>query len=189
MFPFNNPTFWEYVGAILVAGAVAPFVYMLYVAGRLAIDDLKELYRPTVSLDDPVFGELRFFKFGWLGEVDFSANQSGISIFIGASESGPTDQQRDLYKQIELKYNDLFPEIEKALRNFIDNDLLPTFRDDFVDYVDHDWEFDLCGIEISDGSESGRWSAEYSAIDEEDGDMTYTVEIVNWVVGEVTGDD
>ena len=175
MFPFNNPTFWEYVGAVLVAVVLAPFVYLLYVVARAVYEDRKIDYRSSASSNDPVFGELQFFKsFGsWKGEGTFAAIQSGVTIWVDAAEDGPTAEQRALYRQIEQKYNDLLPEIHKAL----------------AQYVEHDWEFDLGILEISDDTRSERWTAEYHAETEEDGDMMYEVKVVNWVVSDVTGSD
>ncbi len=175
---FNNPAFWEWVGAILVAVALAPLMYLLYFAARAMFDARKNDYlrnQPSASLFDPVFGELQFFEHlgCWEGGLAFSAIQSDVAISIDANENGPTDEQRSLYRQIEQKYNVLYPEIRRAL----------------VEYVEHDWDFDLWGLAISDDTHSMRWTAEFNAMTEEDGDMGYSVEVVNWIVSDVYGSD
>ena len=174
----NNPTFWELVFAALVAVFAAPFLYLLYIAFCIARDALKQRALrglPLVSLRDPVFGKIQYSpQMGcWEGEVQIAAVESRVSITIDATEDGPTEVQRLLFKQIERKYDDLFPAIRDAL----------------TAYVQNDWEFEICEIVINKEDDPEDWAAEYNALTDEDGDMFYSVYFVGWDINDIMDAD
>ena len=101
----NDPDFWEIVGAIVILMAAAPIVYAIYVVARSVYDAWKRgefRNEPTAKIVDPTFGELRLFaNRGWEGEIIFSPTDRPMNVSIDATNSGPTDDQRTLLKQIE----------------------------------------------------------------------------------------
>ena len=154
------------ISFVVIDGALLGAVYLLDRAQTRAD---RVLHR----MKDPVFGEVLLKKNGWEGDVVFRPTTSDVGLSIDSPESGPTEDQRRLFKQIEQRYNDLMPNIRKAL----------------VDYVNHDWKFELCDIEIPRNTESARWTAQYVADTEDDGDMGYFVDVVEWQVDGVSGVD
>ncbi len=73
-------------------------------------------YEPIARMVDPVFGEIEFYKGGsWQADVDFDPLKERMLVFIDAAESGPSEQQRELFREIILRYADLRPQIDAAL--------------------------------------------------------------------------
>ena len=173
----NNPVFWEVLGAILVLIFAAPFVYLIYVAVRVGYDAWRnEGFRngPQARMVVPMFGELQLFgDRGWEGMVRFSATQQDIQVAIDATESGPTVEQSAYFELIAQRCHDLLPEIHESLS----------------ECVAEDWEFELCGVEITADPQVHGWTGQYIAKTDDDGDMGYFVGVVDWKVAGVTGAD
>jgi hypothetical protein len=173
----NNPAFWEVLGAVLVLILVSPLIYMIYAAARMGYDAWKAgtwRNKTEARMVDPTFGVLQLFRdSGWEGEVLFSPTQQPVGILVGGTVAGPTDEQRTLYQRIEQRYEDLLPDIHRSL----------------VQHVEQDWEFALCGIEIPADQGPDKWTGQYVANTEDDGDMGYFVDVVDWKVVAVTGVD
>ena len=127
--------------------------------------------RPEARIIDPTFGELRrLADSSWTGEVVFSPTRQRVAVSIDASAAGPTDEQRSLFKQIEEKYEELLPEISRSL----------------AEYVEEDWQFELCDIELPADPQSDKWTGQYERTGEEEV-LGYFVDVVDWKVAGVTG--
>jgi len=128
----------------------------------------------VAAIDDPTFGDLRLFPDrGWECEVLFSPIGERITVCIDAPRSGPTASQRLLFKQIEQRWGDIFPEISRAL----------------ADYVGQNWTFHLGSIEISAGDGSYNWTGQFTANLKDVDDMGYFVDLVNWRVAGISSAD
>ena len=68
-----------------------------------------------LTLDDPVFGKMRFQKVGfWEGKVQFKPLSSEVEVLIDADPDGPTEEQRRWFKEIEGRYSSFLPQIIDA---------------------------------------------------------------------------
>jgi len=179
---------WMYPDGQLASGAVKGNASLLTIAmwlstcsmvvaavgGIGAIHWAIKLRRPPEArIVDPTFGQLRrIANSEWTGEVMFSPTQRCVAVSIDASADGPTDEQRSLFKRIEQKYDELLPEISRSL----------------AAYVEHDWHFELCDIEIPADPQSDKWTCQYEKTGEENR-MGYFVDVADWKVVGVTGVD
>jgi len=172
---FNRLTFWEVLAAMLIVAAATPVAYLIYIVLRAVRDAWKagEFRRqPEARIVDPVFGELRRVASSeWRGEVMFSPTHQRVGVSIVAAD-GPTDGQRSLFKRIQEKYDELLPEISRSL----------------AEYVEQDWQFELCDIELPADPQSDKWTGQYEKTGEENF-MGYFVEVANWKVAGITGVD
>ena len=172
----NNPTFWEVLGAILILAFAAPVVYLIGVVIRIVYDAWKAgafPQRPEARILDPTFGPLRRSADScWTGEVIFSPTQQSVGVSIDASADGPTDEQRSLFLRIQQKYDEILPEITRSL----------------AEYVEEDWQFELCDIELPADPQSDKWTGQFVKTEEENF-MGYFVDVVDWKVAGVTGVD
>lgn len=161
--------FWPtlVISFVVIDGALLVAAYLLDRAQTHANRILKRI-------NDPVFGAIFLKKEGWEGDVVFSPSSSEVGLSIDSSESGPTERQRKLFQQIELRYINLLPSIHTALVDYVDSD---------------DCNFDLCSIEIPRNVEFAQWTAQFVADLEDDGDMGYFVEVSDWQVKGVSGVD
>lgn len=72
---------------------------------------IAEAFKP-LTLNDPVFGSLRFQKVGiWEGKVQFKPLSVEVEVLVDADSTGPTEEQRRWFKEVELRYPSLLPEI------------------------------------------------------------------------------
>ena len=157
------PLWMEASGAVVAA-----------VGGIGAIFWAIKLRRPPEARSvDPTFGELRrSANSEWTGEVTFWPIRQRVSVSVDASEEGPTNEQKLLFVRIQEKYDELLPEISRSL----------------AEYVEQDWQFELCDIELPADPQSDRWTAQYKKTGEENF-MGYFVDVVNWKVAGITGVD
>ncbi|MBM3883040.1 MAG: hypothetical protein FJ387_25545 [Verrucomicrobia bacterium] len=79
------------------------------------LDSIRDALWP-LRLSDPVLGELRFQTVGlWEGRRYFAPLGREIEFSVDAGRSGPTEQQRQFYREFEAGYRDLEPGFAKLL--------------------------------------------------------------------------
>ena len=66
-------------------------------------------------IEDPTFGTLTYEPPWWRGDVLFRPCSSEVVVNIESDEHGPTDQQRDRFRELDEKYQGLLPLIGAAL--------------------------------------------------------------------------
>jgi hypothetical protein len=66
-------------------------------------------------VEDPMFGELTYKPPWWSGRVLFRPCASEVAVNIESDERGPSDQQRERFRELEQRYPDLLPLIGAAL--------------------------------------------------------------------------
>jgi hypothetical protein len=76
------------------------------------LDRFRRKYR---RVEDPTFGELTYEPPWWRGKVLFRPCSSEVAINIEADEHGPTEQQRNLFRELDRRYQGLLPQIGAAL--------------------------------------------------------------------------
>lgn len=76
------------------------------------LDRFRKKYR---RIQDPTFGELTYEPPWWRGKALFRPCSSEVAIGIEADEHGPTDQQRERFRELVQKYPGLLPSIGAAL--------------------------------------------------------------------------
>jgi hypothetical protein len=136
--------------------------------------------RVLAEMDDPVFGTIRLYKDrGWEGEVQFAPTDSRVGVSIRAESNGPSDQQRELFKEIESRYPGLRASIEQSLCKHV--------GDEFPFKI----EFELVDIEIDEELVPGGWTCQFVPKEVGDpnselGDMGYFVDVVAGKVAAVT---
>ena len=167
---FETPVAWTFLLSFLIVDG--------FLVGLIELFEwLNEREKRIVAtMEDPVFGFIekeKNLENDWITEIDFPPMGSEITLFIDAPESGPTDGQRALYREIVAKYDSLRDEIRQAL----------------VAYVEEDWEFELGTLRIDAGDAPRNWSAQYTADTDEDGDMGYFVDIEDWKIARIVGVD
>jgi hypothetical protein len=78
------------------------------------LDRFRKKYR---RVEDPMFGELTYKPPWWSGRVLFRPCASEVAVSIESDERGPSDQQRERFRELEQRYPDLLPLIGAALWN------------------------------------------------------------------------
>ena len=75
--------------------------------------DLVRLIRRT----DAQFGSLRYLRDArfWEGRALFSPIAAEVEVLIPGEQSGPADEQRAFFNEIQTRYDSLWPEILKVL--------------------------------------------------------------------------
>lgn len=72
---------------------------------------IAEAFKP-LTLNDPVFGTLRFQKVGFLeGKVRFKPLSADVEVLVDGDSTGPTEEQRRWFKEVEDKFPALLPDI------------------------------------------------------------------------------
>jgi hypothetical protein len=154
--------FYQVMGVPLWVGVPVAFLvidgggWWLYRKWEEAIerDDM-----PAAELDDPVFGriELRRNKDSWKGEVRFAPVSQEIMLSVSAGPGGPSEAQRELYRQIEARYRELLPKMH-ALLAAEATSLIEVHQETTTA---NDYAFELAGIEIEETL--NKWIAHYTA--------------------------
>jgi hypothetical protein len=67
---------------------------------------------PPVTMHDPYFGDLVRSYNDWTGHIYFSPLGAEISVALEAEEQGPTEAQREFFRQIESRYAALLKDME-----------------------------------------------------------------------------
>ena len=71
------------------------------------------------TVEDPVFGVLKLEGGLWTGETLFAPLGRTLQIMVKAGEEGPSESQREHYRQVEERYPELTRAIEQALRQLV----------------------------------------------------------------------
>jgi hypothetical protein len=59
-------------------------------------------------LDDPLFGRIRFQSSGfWEGHAHFRPAGKAVEVLIDGGEEGPTEKQREFFRDLEARYPQL----------------------------------------------------------------------------------
>ena len=76
----------------------------------------KDLVRP-IRTTDPQFGNLRYLRDArfWEGHAAFSPIAAEVEVLIPGEPSGPADEQRAFFNEIQTRYDSLWPEILRVL--------------------------------------------------------------------------
>ncbi len=146
--------FWPTL-AVFVLMIDVPCAYLVYRVRRSI--RLNEI--PLAELDDPVFGpiKLRRNPAWWEGEVRFEPVGQDLAVHISAGPEGPSEAQRELYRQIEARYLELLPKMHALLAAEAAS-LIEVHQDTTTA---SDYEFEPAGIEIE--ATLDKWIAEFSA--------------------------
>lgn len=76
------------------------------------LDRFRKKYR---RVEDPTFGTLTYKPPWWSGKVLFRPCSSGVSVNFESDEHGPSQQQRERFRELDQKYQGLLPLIGAAL--------------------------------------------------------------------------
>ena len=76
------------------------------------LDRFRRKYR---RVEDPIFGELAYEAPWWRGEVLFRPCSREVAVNIESDERGPTDLQRNRFRELDQRYQGLLPLIGAAL--------------------------------------------------------------------------
>lgn len=133
--------------------------------------------------NDPVFGELRhqsqiLSHSFWQGKVYFAPVEKEIDVQVVAKKTGVAEAQRDFFRNLKEKYNELEPQIIKFLVEIIKVYHGDQFVDELVAAGFFDGQFELEGLLIPS----------FTTFDDEWGlsfyfrpwDQSYTVFFLNW---------
>ncbi len=76
----------------------------------------KDLIRP-IRMVDPRFGNLRYLRDAgfWEGRAVFVPTGTDVEVLIAGHSSGPTDEQRVFFDELQGRYNSLWAELRKTL--------------------------------------------------------------------------
>jgi hypothetical protein len=141
---------------------------------------------PVEACADEVFGPLRREGKGdWEGEVAFQhppTKAESLQLLIDAGEGRPTEAQRVLYREIIARYAQMWPQIAAALAEHH-----PTLKT-VQSLEQHIEEPCLCLDPITPG-QPPEWSFQYTFDLEDEGDMGYFAEFVDWKLVDIGGAD
>ena len=71
---------------------------------------------PKKTLDDPDFGELNYFVDAWDADIAFDSGPIDTAhIHLRAAESGPSEVQRKLFRDLATRHAEIWPDISVAL--------------------------------------------------------------------------
>jgi len=71
---------------------------------------------PRKTIDDPEFGKLNYYINAWDADIVFdSAPFESAHIHLRADDSGPTQHQRELLRELRSRHMQLWPEVLSAL--------------------------------------------------------------------------
>jgi hypothetical protein len=76
---------------------------------------LDRFRRKRRRVEDQTFGELTYEPPWWTGKVRFRPCATEVTISIESDEQGPTEPQRNRYRELDEKYQGLLPLIGAAL--------------------------------------------------------------------------
>jgi hypothetical protein len=142
---------------------------------------------PPETINDPVFGTLTrdTAKDDWTGSVDLAhppTRLQKIHVMIDAGSGPPTNAQRRFLLELRDRYAQLWPVMARALANYHEEfktiELIQALVDEPTLTIDR----------FNDG-ERRHWTLQFSLNDEQEGDMGYFIDFVDWEIAEVTGAD
>jgi hypothetical protein len=106
-----------------------------------------DIFKKKPKFVDELFGELGYTKFKdssknfYDGEVKFQGILIGVN--IDADENGPTNEQKDFFKNLNTEYNEIK---ENIILPFLRNELEDNIEDAGLNNFDNEFKFD--GISI-----------------------------------------
>lgn len=130
---------------------------------------------PEETLNDPDFGEMSYYIDFWDTEIEFDSHPlESAHLHLRADESGPSQVQRDLIRDLRERHAQLWPEIRGALvRCHPEIQTSDELERRLVPHVDIDLGDDPKTIQISYSVEG---NPEFRA---------YFVTLRNWEIAEV----
>jgi hypothetical protein len=83
---------------------------------------LREIFRQR-TIDDPAFGKLGYHRGSraWEGALIPPFAEIEVGLVVEAGEVGPTEQQREFYRQLAARYPELRTPIEDVLLEMLQN--------------------------------------------------------------------
>lgn len=71
---------------------------------------------PKKTLNDPELGEINYYIDAWVADISFSYPPfESVRVHLRADDSGPSENQRHLLRELSLRHSKLWPEISSAL--------------------------------------------------------------------------
>ena len=130
---------------------------------------------PRKTVNDPDFGQLAYYIGSWDGDIAFDSYPlKSAHIHLRAGESGPSQVQRDLIRDLRVRHAQLWPALCSALvRCHSEIDTSEELTRRLVPHV---------GIDLSDDPDTIQMS--YS-VEGDPGIRGYFVTLRNWEIAEV----
>lgn len=125
---------------------------------------LFDFFKSKPKFIDDTFGELKYYTFKdstknyYEGMVMFQGCRIGI--IIDANENGPTTKQKDFYKQLNSKYQDIK---EFIILPFLKKELEDNIEKVNLDEFDKQFQFDGISIDKFE-KEEVEWSITYNSL-------------------------
>jgi hypothetical protein len=130
---------------------------------------------PRKTLNDPDFGQMSYYIDSWDADIAFDSYPlKSAHLHLRAGESGPSQVQRDLIRDLRVRHAQLWPELCRALvRCHPEIDTSEELTSRLVPHV---------GIDLDDASDTIRISYSVEGDPEFRG---YFVTLRNWEIAEV----
>lgn len=136
----------------------------------------KDLVRP-IRKTDPQFGKIRYLRDArfWEGHAAFSPIAAEVEVLIPGEPSGPADEQRAFFDDIQKRYDLLWPDVLKVL----DTEALRVESDGR--------EFVLVCVDLPAPSGGGdcEWALSYET---KPPSWHFTVQMKGWMPAEVVAE-
>jgi hypothetical protein len=125
------------------------------------------LFSPIRKVD-PFFGQLRYLRDAkfWEGKINFVPLQRRLEILIDGTAAGPSEEQAQLYKEIESRYNEIWPYVQDKLKSEARNIKLENIK-----------SFELVCISITEDIQTPTFELSYEA---RPPSWNFTVMMENW---------
>ena len=135
----------------------------------------KDLVRP-IRKTDSQFGELRYLRDArfWEGKARFTPIAPEVEVLIHGEPSGPTDQQRAFFEDIQKRYDAFWPGVRRALEE--EGRRLEIDNREFVLVC-----VDLPSLGLADSD----WALSYET---EPPSWHFTVLMIGWLPAEVVAE-
>lgn len=157
---FGIESLWVLSLLVVFASGLCIFIWKKLSADR----------KPNAELIDPVFGKMEWYKLArtglayWEGYMHFEPVGDVVQFCIYAGEMGPTDEQRQMIPELQDQYTTHKAKILSMLEDYTEN---------------AGWKFELLSISIDEDTSQQKWSVDFVADTDDDGDMGYTIEFAN----------
>lgn len=170
--------FWVLAGVVAVSipSLLLVLFYLLVWIGENSS-------RPLATRDDPVFGTIDFHRRRrskkrtsevWRGEVEFGPTKTEISLGVQAPETGPTEAHRQLFREIEDRYEALLPALIEQLHQY---------------WTEKQLDYELTGVDLEAIGPPATWTAHFTAEVSEDYEISFFATVVDGRVERVMSVD